>query len=99
MLASKLRHLFYGAAIATAISLYPVYSYSAQGCGTLKDNLNAALKAGFAPLFTAITDRALPIIMVVNRQGDWVILGIDENQDACPLARGTEFQLIIERAL
>lgn len=94
---TKYRYACYALMLGLSLWLYPLQSYSAQGCGTIKENLKAALNAGFAPVFTAVTDRAMPIIVVVNRAGDWVILGIDENENACILARGFDLQFLIER--
>lgn len=99
MVASKTRYMIYGFALAFALMMYPFYSYSAQGCGTLKGNIRAAMVAGFAPLFTAITDRNMPIMVVVSNGGDWIIFGIDEQQNACALAKGSDLKLIIERSL
>ncbi len=90
-------HKKYACLALIALILYPVYAF-ASGCGTYKQNLNTALSAGFIPVFTAHSS-PIEIMMVVNKYGDWVIIGIDAKHDACPVAKGSGFNLLIERSL
>lgn len=93
---SKFKAALFGISLCIAL-LFPAHSHAS--CGTLKQNLNAALHAGFIPVFTATTDKGLRVMLLTNRSGEWVILGISETDEACPLARGYDLKIMIERTL
>lgn len=93
----KFRFMFYGLMLGVVISLFPFQSYSAQGCGSLKSVLKDALGSGYAIVFTAVTDRALPVMLLTDQTGAWIILGIDDEENACIVARGDELSFLIWR--
>lgn len=95
-MASNFKAALFGISLCIAL-LNPTFSHAS--CGTLKQNLNAALHAVFIPVFTAKTDKGMRIMLLTNRTGEWVILGISETNEACPLARGYDIKIMIERTL
>ena len=60
-------------------------------CGSIEQHLKAAIEAGFTPAFTSKTDKGMTIIALVDRQGIWVLLGVDRDGYACPVAVGYDF--------
>jgi len=62
-----------------------------QGCGLLKEALGQSFNDHYAFTATAISDRGLSIILFTRRDGNWHIIGVDENLQACIVARGTDW--------
>jgi len=96
----KIRYGLYGFLFSIAVFLFPVQPASAGiGCGDSKVLISSLLNNGRAFFSTAITQKALTIMLFVSRSGEWEIVAIDENGLSCITAHGTEWQWAMERVL
>jgi len=96
----KIRYGLYGFLFSLALFLFPVQPASAGiGCGESKALISSLLHNGRAFFATAITQKALTIMLFVSRSGEWEIVAIDETGLTCITAHGTGWQWAMERTL
>ena len=66
-------------------------------CSPLNDMLkNMLAERQLAYLATSITNQGNVLMYFVNRQGEWVMIGVDNDLKACILLEGQDWTFAIE---
>lgn len=97
----RIKHLFYVLAIFTALSLYPCSNaYAGDNCGPLKEILKKEFTSGFSYMSSAITNFNIPVLFFINTKNRaWEIIGIQDENNACILARGSDWGFAAEKGI
>ncbi len=76
-----------------AVLLFAVHAYPAAAkypCGDYTDILRTHLQGGYALFMSGSLDNDGALIMMVDtHNGDFIIIGVDNQQRACVLLRGS----------
>ena len=92
MFSPKLKSAVYAGFFLLGVAAFPFYPVMAgQGCGASSDIFKAHFERGFAFLATAISNKGLSLVIFINADGAWQIVGVDQNLSACVVARGTDW--------
>lgn len=93
------RYAAYVVLLWVALAAYPFSQVMAGvGCAPFKHVIAQKIRSGFAVLSTATTNK-IAVVFVVNRNGDWQILGVDDDESSCVIAQGTEWRFMWEREI
>lgn len=87
---SRLKHLLYVLLFWLSLSLFSNSSL-AFSCVSLKQMHKKLFESGYTWLFTAVTSNYAVIQLFVNQKAEYVIIGIDDDQNACELMHGSDF--------
>lgn len=77
-----------------ALLLFAVEAYPKSisfRCDPAPAVMRAALQSGFGYLATAIAEPGAVVQVYVNREGRWLMIGIDDQMRACPVAAGVNW--------
>lgn len=93
---SSFRYFFYGASLILCIWALP--AEAAFKCSKLKDMLPTLFSSGYGWLSTAdVPSRGMAILVFLSRSGDYKIIGVDENLNACPLIDGSNWIFVLQQ--
>ena len=86
------------------VLLYAAAAYPATvkkfTCGKSSDVIKENLQNGYAFLSVAITQEVLVVEFFINlKTGEWRMIGVDEDLNACTLMTGTEWQFAMLREI
>ncbi len=68
-------------------------------CQPLRSALAQIFGGGYAWYSTAITSNTAVIQVFINQRRDWIIIGIDHDQNACELLRGDNWMFPMENGI
>lgn len=60
-------------------------------CAKYGDQLVAALKAKYSINSIGVTNLGFPVQVFIDRSCNWLMLGIDDNLNACKIMQGTDW--------
>lgn len=86
----NIRYFIYGAAIASLLYAFPVRADFS--CKPLKAALKQYFEQGYGLLAGATGVKGTAIIIMVSQDGHYVILGVDDKENACTLMAGEDFR-------
>lgn len=91
---SRLKHLLYVLFFWLSLSLFSNSSL-AFSCVSLKQMHKKLFEGGYAWVFTAVTSNYAVIQLFVNQKAEYIIIGIDNDQNACELIQGSDFIFVL----
>lgn len=91
---SYFRKLFLLSILASLIYTFP--SYASFPCYDLKDNLPRLMKRGYGMLATAEIAGGAAIIVMLDRSGNFKIIGVDSNIKSCEIMSGNNWRFIAD---
>lgn len=84
-----------------ALVFYAVKAYPAAagfGCGKIKPAFLAALSNGYAYLATGAERSGFALNLFLNvNTGQWLVIGVDDNLNACTLMQGQDWRWALQR--
>ena len=92
---SRLKHLLYVLLFWVSFSVISVQA-EAFSCVSLKQEHAKLFNGGYAWVFTAITSNYAVIQLFINRSGEFILIGIDDEQNACELMSGSNFIFVLD---
>ena len=92
---SRLKHLLYVLLFWTTLSVISTHA-EAFSCVSLKQEHKKLFENGYAWVFTAIASNYAVIQLFVNRNAEFIIIGIDDDQNACELMSGSAFIFVLD---
>ena len=99
-LTSHLRYAVIAFLFWIAVTAYPFQvALAGQSCAHAKQLFRVILENHFSFLSTAISSRGMALAFFVRRGGEFIIVGIDEQEQACIVAFGDSWLFAMERAL
>ena len=87
-----------------AVLLFSVAAYPATikkfTCGNVSDVIRENMQDGYAFLSVAVTQQTLVVEFFINMNtGEWRMIGVDEDLNACTLMTGTDWQFALLREI
>lgn len=70
-----------------------------EGCLKLKSQIKKSINNGFAYLANAVSDRGLVLMFTVKQNGEWQIIGVDDDMNACVVAQGTDWVFAMQQGI
>lgn len=92
---SRLKHLLYVLLFWLSLSLFS-NSAIAFSCVSLKQMHKKLFESGYAWVFTAVTSNYAVIQLFVNQKSEYIIIGIDDDQNACEIMTGSDFLFALD---
>ena len=96
-LPKKLKGMCWGLTLAM-LFFFSVSAYPREivfGCLPSKVMMLEQLKSGYAYFSTAIYNKHAVIQLYINREGEWRIMGVDNDLTSCVLMQGTDWTFAI----
>lgn len=93
----KVRYFVYGLFLALAISSYPVQAKFS--CAKTEDIIVDSFSKKYIFLATRIIGKTTAIVVMFDRDGNFKIIGTDENSHACILMQGTDWQFAAQELM
>lgn len=92
----EFRFLVYGFMICALLGVNP--ASAARRCQPLKSELKQLLAVErFAWAATSVNENGIVVMYFLRDDGAFVILGVDDKDNACELLKGNDFHNIIEK--
>mgnify|MGYP001618742220 CR=1 FL=1 len=88
------RFFLYGVAISFCIISYPVQARF--DCFKTQDLVMASMQDGYAFMAVAIIDNILPVIVMLDQEGNFKVIGTDPDEKACLLIQGSEWTFAMD---
>ena len=88
------RYFLYGIALSFCIISYPFQAKF--NCFKTQDLVTSSMNDGYAFMAVAIIHKYLPVIVMLDRSGNFKIIGTDEEDNACLLISGSEWSFAMD---
>lgn len=84
--------------VLVALIFFSANAYPAQGhfsCMSAKEMMIGLMKSGFAYVANMAGSSGIGIQLYIDPNGNFAIVGIDEDVNACILLQGTDFRSVV----
>ena len=90
----SLRYFFYGAFLLLIITSYP--AQAKLNCSKSKILIDNSFKDGYSFLSTAILDNYISVVLFIDQLGNFRIVGVDDDDNACIIMQGSNWQFTLD---